>query len=407
MTDVMPEQPKRVLVVDHDSAMRRLIRLGLEIDGASVLEADSFEQAEIVLADGHAQLDGLVIDLNLPDGDGRDLVGEVRSKYPAARLVALASPEADDVPPPMARVEKGDIPSLVAVLALPHQQRAERRLAAVELLKREQDELVEEWCDLCRWDPMLPPDATPPMAADVVSAVTSAMTRPQPLGWGADPEIERVARDFADAAGSLEAAVGQLVCLREAIRRRITGRVPASEAAETTDRLQMIIDRGIGMTASALGDRLQQQAFVDALTDLLNRRALDRDIRREIGRASRYDRRFAVMVLDLDGLKRINDTQGHNAGDDALRGLAAAMNASLRSGDGAYRIGGDEFVALLQDTTEAAFEELPGRIRAAGAPEFSCGIATYPADGIALEELLDTADQRLFEARRQRGYAQR
>jgi len=396
---------RQILVIDGDSSMRRLARLSLEIDGAFVLEAGSLAQARHqAFAKGFSAegFDGIVIDRELPDGDGLDLVAEMRAHWPEARMVVLTHEPEAEVPSTLASVPKGDIPSLIAALAIPVDIRAPRNLAVVELLRNEHEALASDWRELCRWDPMLPPDNQPPIASAFVAAVVSALSRPQPLGWGADPEVEKVAEVFSAAVGTLDVAIGQLVCLREALRRRIAGRLPVHELVETADRLQMIIDRAIGVSAARMTERLQQQAFVDALTGLLNRRALERDLRREAGRAARHNRRFSLMVIDLDGLKRVNDTEGHAAGDSYLKALAQALRNALRIGDTAYRIGGDEFVVLLPETDEGRARAVAQRVLAEGGPNFSWGSVTYPDDGDDLDQLIDLADKRLFDQRRVR-----
>jgi diguanylate cyclase (GGDEF)-like protein len=396
---------RQILVVDADSSMRRLARLSLEIDGAFVLEAGSLAQARHqAFAKGFSAdgFDGIVIAPELPDGDGLDLVPEMRAHWPDARMVVLSDNGTSDVPATLASVPKGDIPQLIAALAVPVDIKAPRSLAVVELLRNEHEALAVDWKELCRWDPMLPPDNQPPIASAFIAAVCSALGRPQPLGWGADPEVEKVSEVFAAAVGSLDVAIGQLVCLREALRRRVAGRVPVHELVETSDRLQMIIDRAIGVAAARMTERLQQQAFVDALTGLLNRRALERDLRREAGRAARHHRRFSLMVIDVDGLKKVNDNDGHAAGDALLKSLAQALRNALRIGDTAYRIGGDEFVVLLPETDEGRAESVAQRVMAEGGPEFSWGSVTYPDDGEDLDDLIDLADKRLFDQRRVR-----
>src|SRR3954471_23433846 len=160
---------------------------------------------------------------------------------------------------------------------------AERQpLAIGKLLRDDIDGIVDAWGELCRWDPMLPPQSNPPIAAALISALADALEHPQPLGWGADPEMEKVVGAFSLSAGSLDVAIGQLVCLGEALRRRLFHRVPREEAEETHMRLEMIIDRAIGLAAQQAAARAEVQSLIDGDTGLLNSNALERDLRREL-----------------------------------------------------------------------------------------------------------------------------
>lgn len=272
-------------------------------------------------------------------------------------------------------------------------------LAAIQILEDETAAVAETWEELCRWDPLLPPDVRPPMAVEVITAVARALARPQPLGWGADPEIERLVEGFAIAAGSVDLVVGQLVCLREALRIHVQGRVPAAEQYETVTRMTMVVDRAIGVAARRMSTRLEEEAHLDPLTGLLNRRALSRDLERELGRAGRHSRFLTVIVVDLDGLKTVNDRGGHAAGDRALRAMAEGLNEALRVGDQAYRIGGDEFVAMLPEATSETAETVALRVARSGGPRFTWGSATFPDDGEDPDELIDLADHRLLAKR--------
>jgi len=118
---------------------------------------------------------------------------------------------------------------------------------------------------------------------------------------------------------------------------------------------------------------------------------------------------LAIVVVDLDGLKQLNDTRGHPAGDRALRLLATAVRASLRGSDIAARYGGDEFLLLLDGCDDASGERIVHRIRntlqalssGAGEPiSFSAGLASSPACGRDLDELIRSADDALIEAKR-------
>jgi GGDEF domain-containing protein len=268
-------------------------------------------------------------------------------------------------------------------------------LVAVDLLDAEVAEVEADWRELCRWDPELPPDAEPVDPAPVVRAVVDAMRRPQPLGLGVDPQVEAAVGALTERAGPV--AVGQLVCLREAMTRRLLGRVPAQEAEETWSRLQMTVDRAAACAARRSMEQLSREACLDGLTGTLNRRAFERDLRREMGRSLRHGDPFTLVMVDVDGLKALNDSRGHSAGDELLRAVAGALKAAVRREDVVYRLGGDEFAVLLSATEAAQVEAVMGRI---GCPEpaggFSWGAASYPEDGMTTAQLVEVADARLY-----------
>lgn len=268
--------------------------------------------------------------------------------------------------------------------------------------------ICDEWRELCQWDPALPPTAAPPMAEEVVSEVLAALERPQPLGWGADPEIQSVAERFAMTVGAVDVVIGMLICLREAVHRHLEGAFCGEERLEREHRMQVVVDRAISVAAIRSARGLEERAYNDPVTGLANRWALDRDLSREIGRADRHRHRLGLLVIDLDGLKAVNDTLGHAAGDQTLRDLADAMRRSLRRGDAAYRVGGDEFVVLLNevdaDVESSAAHAVVERMETAGSPNFSWGAAVYPSDGRTAEDLLSVADRRLLHGRHLRGH---
>ena len=271
-------------------------------------------------------------------------------------------------------------------------------LVAAELLVSEASEIAADWRELCRWDPELAPDVVPPAVEPVIQAVAAALDRPQPLGWGADEEVSEAVDDFADRAGP--AAIEELVCLREAVTRRLRGRVPPAEAAETWARLQMTIDRAISCAARRAFSQLERAACVDALTGVLNRRSFHRDVTRELGRVGRHGGGFSLVMIDVDGLKAVNDTLGHTTGDARLRVLGTALRNSIRREDTAYRVGGDEFAVLLPGASREQALRVMARVAEAARPtSISWGVATCPSDGAAAEDLVATADARLYRRR--------
>lgn len=160
-----------------------------------------------------------------------------------------------------------------------------------------------------------------------------------------------------------------------------------------------------------LRERLRGQSVRDPLTGLFNRRYLEETLQRELKRAERAGRSFALLVIDIDHFKALNDQSGHALGDDVLRQLGVVLRENCRGSDVACRLGGDEFVVALFDITPEqararaeGMRELAGRIRA---PEpqreerlsISIGMALYPQDGGADEALLAAADRALYRAK--------
>jgi diguanylate cyclase (GGDEF)-like protein len=150
-------------------------------------------------------------------------------------------------------------------------------------------------------------------------------------------------------------------------------------------------------------EQVLYQATHDALTGLVNYREFAEALEREVKRADRSRHSFAVLLLDLDGLKQINDRNGHLAGNRALKRLANAMREHCRSIDVPARYGGDEFALVLIDTDPAMAEQVAERIRECLVKEkeepplgVSIGVASYPADGRTGQELLEAADRRLY-----------
>ncbi len=151
---------------------------------------------------------------------------------------------------------------------------------------------------------------------------------------------------------------------------------------------------------------LLKMASRDALTGLLNRRAFD-DLAGPIHEMSRRSQRsYCVVSVDMDGLKIINDTQGHAAGDRAILNLAKRLDACKRSSDVLARYGGDEFVMLLPDTDLAGGKRMMHRLLNAQCHDpqsISIGVAAYPDQGESLEALLDHADTAMYVSKRSGG----
>jgi len=156
-------------------------------------------------------------------------------------------------------------------------------------------------------------------------------------------------------------------------------------------------------------DRLRLLAVSDPLTGLANYRRLTEALEAEIRRSNRTDRPFAVVLLDLDGLKKVNDRHGHMVGSRALCRVAEILHGSCRGVDTAARFGGDEFAVVLPETGEDAAWHVARRVAERVARDgeqpaitVSVGVAVYPRDGTTLEALLSAADQVLYQSKARR-----
>lgn len=152
----------------------------------------------------------------------------------------------------------------------------------------------------------------------------------------------------------------------------------------------------VGEVLGALVGQIRGQATIDDLTGALNRGALRVAADRALATAQRTSQPLAVLLLDLDGFKIINDQYGHAAGDALLADIAQCWRGVLRGEDTLARIGGDEFVALLTNATRHDAETVVRRMRAAHPARWSCGIATS-SPGDDLSSLYARADAELYQ----------
>ena len=158
-------------------------------------------------------------------------------------------------------------------------------------------------------------------------------------------------------------------------------------------------------------DRLQHQALHDALTGLANRRLLHDRIEQAISHARRTQRLAAVVLLDLDRFKNVNDSHGHDLGDELIVATAKRLQATVRGEDTVARLGGDEFVVLLSDATdEAELASAVERVQAGIVGVYnlsehqlhvtsSIGVSVFPRDGEDVATLLKNADTAMYRAK--------
>ena len=231
------------------------------------------------------------------------------------------------------------------------------------------------------------------LAEEVVALGQQLAPLAQEYAEGMSAAARRTSRliMLAGAALTLLLAVGAI-----AVSRRTLARLQDAEAQQR-----------------ATAQRLAQLAQYDALTGLANRTLFQDRLAQAIARAHRSERRIALLFLDLDRFKEINDTLGHETGDRVLQEAGARLRRSLREGDSVARLGGDEFTVILEDveSAEQVHEVAKKLLRAFAEPmafsgrdlfvTLSIGIALYPRDGDDADTLLKHADTAMYQAKKE------
>ncbi|WP_310264791.1 GGDEF domain-containing protein [Roseateles saccharophilus] len=182
---------------------------------------------------------------------------------------------------------------------------------------------------------------------------------------------------------------------------------------------QLVIDalrsRDMAESTALLMAELSRNSELDSLTQLPNRLLLVDRFSQGLTHARRHDGRLALLFLDLDGFKEINDKLGHRVGDEVLRAVSLCLVSCVRQIDTVCRLGGDEFVVLLPEIADAtdpglvaqklmeALEALTHEGRLPIRVSASIGISVYPDDAQDIEALVDCADQAMYRSKRAGG----
>jgi diguanylate cyclase (GGDEF)-like protein len=207
---------------------------------------------------------------------------------------------------------------------------------------------------------------------------------------------------------------GESTCQPLLVGGEVIGSVLTTAAEAATESERRRIHDSVTQAAPVLANLrnlalAELRAATDALTGLPNRRAIDDHLKRLLAQAGRSLTPMSAILLDLDHFKQINDTYGHERGDEVLAALGAVMRSKLRGSDFAGRSGGEEFIVLLPDTDRAGALRvaehlrqamhslsLPGVTRGVTA---SFGVASYPDDALDGDTLLRLADRALYSAK--------
>jgi diguanylate cyclase (GGDEF)-like protein len=222
------------------------------------------------------------------------------------------------------------------------------------------------------------------------------------LRSGRDTSAADVARDIAALQAVLVRA------LREELAEKDPERFAdaVERLADATGAIQAAAVEEIVRTRSR---ELESQANTDALTGLGNLRNLQSELAQMLETQKRYGHPFGVLLMDIDGLKRVNDSLGHQAGDRLLMQVAMALQRSIRTVDVAARLGGDEFCVLAPEQESAGAVQLGERLANAVVEEvsvgadppvgLSIGVVSCPEHGNDAEALIDAADRAMYKAK--------
>jgi diguanylate cyclase (GGDEF)-like protein len=301
--------------------------------------------------------------------------------------------------------------------------------APLARLDRSRDELAKAWLvrliERASLDEIreLP---TEQIARELPELITDVVRLASAAAGGGDPydltesQAGRVAAFAGLRASRREGAATEVArdvaalqaVLVAALRQELADRDPDAFA----DAVERLVDATGALQAAAAeallrsrARELESQANTDPLTGLGNLRALQRELGRLVELYRRYRHPFALLLLDIDGLRRINDSHGHQAGDRVLMRVAMSVRRAIRSVDLAARLGGDEFCVLapVQDAqgagviAERLAAAVSGEVSAPGEPPVgvSVGVAACPEHGEEAEGLVETADRAMYVAK--------
>jgi two-component system, cell cycle response regulator len=405
MSDWMEKKSIPILLIEDNPGDARLVRESLSEPNGQPFDVIWVQNLAAGLAHLSANsVDAILLDLTLPDSSGLETFCQVRDRAPDISTILLTGLDDEAVALEAVRsgaqdyLRKGDACGNQLERTIRYaieRKRIERELRESEnrfhrMAENVQDGIIiledgsltffnERICEIFGYSrdemgqqnlwTLLTPEETSPMH-DVV-------------------EEERDAPDFRKE-------MGVWVRCKDGAHRYLQSRFSVN-TLESGEKSQYIILTDI-TERKLREDELKYLSFHDVLTGLYNRAYFEEAIAR-LERGRQYP--VSVIMGDVDGLKRVNDVQGHAAGDDLLRLAAQAIRGGFRAEDIVARIGGDEFAALLPHTDAATAALVLKRIQesvAAHAPlSFSLGVATVVERGGSLAEALKQADQRLYE----------
>jgi diguanylate cyclase (GGDEF)-like protein/PAS domain S-box-containing protein len=419
----------RILVVDDDAGARRLTRATLAKAGFQVIEAGDGKAALEAMA---GELPDLVLmDVGMPIMDGFDACAALRrlpggSRMPVAMMTGLDDTHSierafevgatDFITKPInwAVLQHRVRYMLRASTAINHLEQNQRRLSNAQRIGE-----MGDW----EWD-VREDRIVPSGEARRILGHGGVIERPMPEDFFAavhtdDAEELRRACERAIAKGE-DFEIDHRIVMPDGRVRYVHQQVEVVERDAGGGALRLAGAVHDITRRKDAEEQIRRLAYYDALTGLPNRRLITEQLGHAIVRAERQRSRVAVMFVDLDNFKRVNDTFGHAAGDDLLRTAGVRLTAALRGGDALARgaeshaiarLGGDEFIVLLTDLwrpedavgiAQRLVDTLAEPAIVQGTEVFvggSVGVAMYPDDGADAEMLLMNADIAMYRAK--------
>ncbi|MGA3033716.1 MAG: diguanylate cyclase [Terracidiphilus sp.] len=416
---------KTVLLIENDAEQTCIIRAMFDDQGShsfKLTPVKCLADAQTYLA-GHP-VDVVLLDLGLSDPVGLEAVRRTRAAAPHVSIVLLSS--LDDEPKAIQAIHEGVQDYLIKGQIEPHKLmralgNAVERTTNEEILTTEKDRA----------------EATLNCIADAVicTDLSGNITFFNPIagnmmGW---PLKDAVGRHLTETFRIVDATTRKAILdpMAKAASENLTGKLPLNCVLIHRDGHEVFIEDSVApihdregavtgavivfrdvSVARAQSEQITHLAEHDSLTGLPNRLLFCDRVGQTISLARRHGVRAAVLFLDLDGFKHINDTMGHAAGDEFLKSVAERLLHCVRTPDTVSRQGGDEFVVLLQDVQKTEDAAITARRVLHAVSEVhladrrdlrvtaSIGISVFPDDGLDAETLINNADSAMYLAKK-------
>ena len=426
-----PASRARILVVDDDAGARRLTRATLTKAGFTVLEADNGQTALDAVRE--AMPDLVLMDVSMPVMDGFTACAELR-RLATGHLVPVAMITGlDDTASIERAFEVGATDFITKPInwsVLPHRVRYMLRASsAIHSLEQNERRLsnaqrigeMGDWEWLVREGCIVPSEQAWHLFGHAGAAGLAEPDQFFSTVHAEDQERLRRACEQAIANGE-GFAIDHRIELGDNTLRHVQQQVEVIERDAAGQALRLAGAVHDITRRKDAEEQIRRLAYYDPLTELPNRLLFTEQLGRALAQAERHERQLAVMFVDLDNFKRVNDTLGHKAGDELLRLISTRLQGALRRNDALARsgephhhsiarLGGDEFIVLLTDlqrSEDAALvaqrlvDTLAEPVFVQGTEIFvggSLGVAMYPTDGRDIDTLLMNADTAMYRAK--------